>query len=233
MTRVIGLISGTSVDGIDSALVDISGSESDLKVELLGSAIYPFPADLRSQILAVCGGSVLSMAELAELDDAIAIEFSKAALTIQQKYGKADLIGSHGQTVYHRPPKERESGRRERINSRGSSGEIARKSTLTAQNTLGYSLQLGRGALIAHLTGIPTISNFRAADIAVGGQGAPLVPIVDACLLSHPTYNRCIQNLGGIGNVTYLPCRGVGAGEQGGQRGGGEGGQRRWGGWGG
>lgn len=209
MTRVIGLISGTSVDGIDAALVDISGSESDLKVELVGSAIYPFPADLRSQILAVCGGSVLSMAELAELDDAIAIEFSKAALTIQEKYGKADLIGSHGQTVYHRPPKERESGRRERIESRGSSGEIAPKSTLTAQNTLGYSLQLGRGALIAHLTGIPTVSNFRAADIAVGGQGAPLVPIVDACLLSHPTYNRCIQNLGGIGNVTYLPCRGV------------------------
>ena len=212
MTRVIGLISGTSVDGIDAALVDISGSESDLKVELLGSAISPYPADLRSQILAVCGGSALSMAELAELDDAIAIEFSKAALTIQDKYGMADLIGSHGQTVYHRPPKERESGDIERLEGRGSRGEISLASKLKAQNTLGYSLQLGRGALIAHLTGISTVSNFRAADIAVGGQGAPVVPIVDACLLSHPTYNRCIQNLGGIGNVTYLPCRAVGDG---------------------
>ncbi|HLO47697.1 MAG TPA: anhydro-N-acetylmuramic acid kinase, partial [Kamptonema sp.] len=194
MTRVIGLISGTSVDGIDAALVDISGTENDLNVELLGAGTYSYPRDLRSQILAVCGGSVLNMAEFAELDDAIAIEFAKAALTIQENYGKAELIGSHGQTVYHRPPRKQES-----------EGEFGADSTLKARNILGYSLQLGRGALIAHLTGIPTVSNFRAADIAAGGQGAPLVPIVDACLLSHPTYNRCIQNLGGIGNVTYLP----------------------------
>jgi len=197
MVCVIGLISGTSVDGIDAALVNISGTKRDLKVELLGGMTYPYSADLRSQILAVCGGSSLSMAEMAELDDAIALEFSQAALTIQDKYGKAELIGSHGQTVYHRPPK-----------NQGNTGEIAAKSRLEAGNHLGYSLQLGRGALIAHLTGITTVSNFRVADIAAGGQGAPLVPIVDACLLSHPTYHRCVQNLGGIGNVTYLPRTG-------------------------
>ncbi|OCR02340.1 anhydro-N-acetylmuramic acid kinase [Oscillatoriales cyanobacterium USR001] len=194
MVRAIGLISGTSVDGIDAALVDISGTKRDLKVELVGGITYPYPADLRSQILAVCSGSSLNMAELAQLDDAIAIEFSQAALTIQDKYGKAELIGSHGQTVYHRPPKNHQTTK-----------EITTELRLETQNTLGYSLQLGRGALIAYLTGITTVSNFRVADIAAGGQGAPLVSIVDAYLLRHPTYNRCVQNLGGIGNVTYLP----------------------------
>jgi anhydro-N-acetylmuramic acid kinase len=80
-------------------------------------------------------------------------------------------------------------------------------SLLIPNSRLGYSLQIGRGALIAHLTGITTVSNFRVADIAVGGQGAPLVPRVDAYLLSHPQEGRCIQNLGGIGNVAYIPQR--------------------------
>jgi anhydro-N-acetylmuramic acid kinase len=192
--RVIGLISGTSVDGIDAALVEISGTTHDLQVDLLAGATYPYPAALRSQILAVCGGKALSMAELAELDDAIAWAFAEAALQIQSGHPAADLIGSHGQTVFHRPPaSERESDE---------SGEPP-----PLKSRLGYSLQLGRGALIANLTGITTISNFRAADIAVGGQGAPMVPPVDACLLRHERLNRCIQNIGGIGNVAYLPAK--------------------------
>jgi len=177
--KVIGLISGTSVDGIDAALVEISGSTNDLKVDLIAGETYPYPDELRSQILAVCGGAALSMAEFAALDDAIAQAFAQAALSIQSGHPAADLIGSHGQTVYHRPP----------------------------STHLGYSLQLGRGALIADLTQINTISNFRAADIAAGGQGAPLVPPVDVCLLGHAIYNRCVQNIGGIGNVAYLPAR--------------------------
>ncbi|MEZ2233828.1 anhydro-N-acetylmuramic acid kinase [Microcoleus sp.] len=180
MTRVIGLISGTSVDGIDAALVDVVGSQTDLKIELLAGNTFPYSPDLRSQILSVCGGAALSMAQLAALDDAIAQEFATAALTIQAKYDRAELIGSHGQTVYHRP---------------------------AGKGEMGYSLQLGRGALMAALTGITTVSNFRSADIAAGGQGAPLVPIVDAYLLAQPNLNLCIQNLGGIGNVTYLPSR--------------------------
>ncbi|MEG3920208.1 anhydro-N-acetylmuramic acid kinase [Microcoleus sp. T3_A4] len=190
MTRVIGLISGTSVDGIDAALVDVVGSQTDLKVQLVAGKTFPYPANLRSQILSVCSGSALSMAELAELDDAIAQEFATAALTIQAEYDIAELIGSHGQTVYHRP-----------------AGKAQKHS---AGGLMGYSLQLGRGALIAELTGITTVSNFRSADIAAGGQGAPLVPIVDACLLAEPNISLCIQNLGGIGNVTYLPARGKG-----------------------
>lgn len=178
--RVIGLISGTSVDGIDAVLVEITGREWDLEVKLLAGRTYPYPAGLRERILGVCAGDALSMAELASLDDAIAAAFADAAFRIQADHQNAQLIGSHGQTVYHRPPD-------------------------TTPHHLGYSLQLGRGTLIAHLTNITTVSNFRVADIAVGGQGAPLVPKVDVCLLSHPQRHRCIQNLGGIGNVTYLP----------------------------
>ena len=105
MTRVIGLMSGTSVDGIDAALVDIAGTDSDLKVEFLAGATYPYPAALREQVLAVCGGAAVSMAHLAELDDAIALAFAQAAQEIQIGHAPAQLIGSHGQTVYHRPPK--------------------------------------------------------------------------------------------------------------------------------
>lgn len=186
MTRVIGLISGTSVDGIDAALVDITGTELDLKVELIKGETYPYPEQLSQQIMAVCGGAAIAMAELAQLDDAIAHSFAQAALNIQKDLSSAEFIGSHGQNIYHRP-----------------GGEIGGQGKIS----LGYSLQIGRGDLIARLTGIPTISNFRVADVAAGGQGAPLVPKVDAYLLSHPEKSRCVQNLGGIGNLAYLPAR--------------------------
>ncbi|MEH2143357.1 anhydro-N-acetylmuramic acid kinase [Nostoc sp.] len=202
-TRVIGLISGTSVDGIDTALVEISGTELDIKIELLAGATYPYPAELRERILAVGAGVAISMAELAEIDDAIAQVFAQAAQNIQIGHQPATLIGSHGQTVYHRPPGGAgEQGRRQILIS-----DLAgAKQQLSANSTpLGYSLQLGRGALIANLTGITTVSNFRVADIAIGGHGAPLVPRVDAYLLSHPEEGRCIQNIGGIGNVAYIP----------------------------
>jgi anhydro-N-acetylmuramic acid kinase len=178
--KVIGLMSGTSVDGIDAALVEITGTTLDLRVELLAGETYPYPDSLRSQILAVCGGAKLAMVELAALDDDIAACFAQAAISIQDRAGRdrAEAIGSHGQTVFHRPK--------------------------TAES-MGYSLQIGRGELIAAIAQITTIDNFRAADIAAGGQGAPLVPKPDAYLLSDPIEHRCIQNIGGIGNVTYLP----------------------------
>ncbi|MBW4577357.1 MAG: anhydro-N-acetylmuramic acid kinase [Aphanothece sp. CMT-3BRIN-NPC111] len=187
MKRVIGLMSGTSADGIDAALVEVGGTDIDLKVKLLAGTTYPYPATLREQILEVCAGASLSMAEFAQLDDAIAIQFAQAALAIQNGNTPAQLIGSHGQTVYHRPPH--------------------------TQNELGfqmgYSLQLGRGALIAQLTNIQTVDNFRAADLAAGGHAAPLVPKIDAYTLGDATRHRCIQNIGGIGNVAYLPARSV------------------------
>ena len=176
---VIGLMSGTSVDGIDAALIEVTGAEKDLQVTLLQGETFAYPDKLRQKILAVCAGQGISIAELADLDDAIATQFALAAQQIQIKHQPAELIGSHGQTIFHRPP--------------------------ALDKTLGYSLQIGRGDLIARLTGIKTICNFRNADIAVGGEGAPLVPKIDACLLSHPTKTRAVQNLGGIGNVAYLP----------------------------
>ncbi|AVH72732.1 anhydro-N-acetylmuramic acid kinase [Nostoc sp. 'Lobaria pulmonaria (5183) cyanobiont'] len=207
-TRVIGLISGTSVDGIDAALVEISGTELDLKVELLAGATYPYPAELRERILAIGAGVAISMAELAEIDDAIAQVFAQAAQNIQIGHQPATLIGSHGQTVYHRPPKEGAGEQGSRVREMLTTHGLNPSYSLTALGTpLGYSLQLGRGALIAHLTNIATVSNFRVADIAIGGHGAPLVPRIDAYLLSHPQEGRCIQNIGGIGNVAYIPPR--------------------------
>lgn len=204
MTRVIGLISGTSVDGIDAALVDISGTDNDLKVELIAGETYPYPEQLKKQILAVCGGAAISMAELAQLDDAIALAFAEVAQNIQINHAPAQLIGSHGQTIFHRPPREQGS---RGAGERGSRGAEVQGSRGDNRRLLGYSLQIGRGAVIAQITGIPTVVNFRAADIAAGGQGAPLVPKVDAYLLSDSQESRCIQNIGGIGNVAYLPPR--------------------------
>ncbi|BBD64276.1 hypothetical protein NIES4072_20620 [Nostoc commune NIES-4072] len=204
-TRVIGLISGTSVDGIDAALVEISGTELDLKIELLAGATYPYPIELRERILAVGAGVAISMAELAEIDDAIAQVFAQAAQNIQIGHQPATLIGSHGQTVYHRPPADRRIGNTTTPNSPLLSTDAINR--VSAHSLLGYSLQLGRGELITYITGITTVSNFRVADIAIGGHGAPLVPRVDAYLLSHPEEGRCIQNIGGIGNVAYIPPR--------------------------
>lgn len=183
--RVIGLISGTSVDGIDSVIASIQGSGYDLQVQVLGGQTWPYPAAMRQQALAVGAGEPISMAALAELDEAIARQFAQAAQALIAQHGPVDLIGSHGQTVFHRP--------RDRA-------------ARSPHPALAYSVQLGRGDLIAALTQVPTVSNFRQADIAAGGEGAPLVPPVDLALLSHPTRTRCVQNIGGIGNVALLPA---------------------------
>lgn len=184
--RVVGLISGTSVDGIDAALVDVGGQGYDLTVSLIDGLTWPYPAELQQQILALCAGEAVSLETLARLDDAVAHSFADAAQALMAQAGPAELVASHGQTVFHRP---------------------VGRPTLMRQGTfhLGYTLQLGRGAVLAQRVGLPTISDFRQADIEAGGEGAPLAPVLDLCLLSHPTERRCVQNLGGIGNVAYLP----------------------------
>ncbi len=171
-------MSGTSVDGIDAALTEVSGAGYTVSAKLLQGITYPYTDEVRSQILAICANEPITLAALAELDDAITQHFVAAIQALDVELSTVKLIGSHGQTLYHRPPQT---------------------------NALGYTLQLGRGDLIAHSTGCPTVSNFRIADIALGGQGAPLVPMIDACLLSQPHKALAVQNIGGIGNVTYLP----------------------------
>ncbi|WP_019500421.1 anhydro-N-acetylmuramic acid kinase [Pseudanabaena sp. PCC 6802] len=180
----IGLISGTSVDGIDAALVKIFDTEGALKVELLAGETIAYDPALRAEILAVCAEQPRTIAQICQLDDAIASAFATAALQLMQASQiQPDFIGSHGQTVFHRPPL--------------TTGDRVR---------LGYSVQLGRGAVIANLTGLKTVSDFRTADIEAGGQGAPMVSILDWLLLKHPTKITCVQNIGGISNVTYLPA---------------------------
>jgi anhydro-N-acetylmuramic acid kinase len=175
----IGLMSGTSVDGIDAALVEISDRNDHLETNLIAGHTYPYPDDLRIEIFAVCAGAPRSLQQICELDDRIAHCFAEAAIAISEKSDRRpDLIGSHGQTVFHRPP---------------------------VAEQIGYTVQLGRGAVIAELTGIKTVSDFRVADIEAGGHGAPLVPMIDTLLLSHPTKYRVCQNIGGISNLTYLP----------------------------
>ena len=182
---VVGLMSGTSVDGIDAALVEISDRQDSLETNLIAGHTYAYPDDLRTEILSVCAGEPRSLQQICELDDRIAASFAQAAIAIMAKGDRPpDLIASHGQTVFHRPPNFKKEEHKTK---------------------LGYSVQLGRGAVITELTGIKTISDFRTADIESEGQGAPLLPRIDALLLTDPQKYRACQNIGGISNVTFLP----------------------------
>jgi anhydro-N-acetylmuramic acid kinase len=168
---VVGLMSGTSVDGIDAALVRLSGSGRETEAELLRFEAVSWPDSLRDRILAVSHGTG-TPEELNRLNFEVAEQFAVAARAVSD--GKPlDAVGSHGQTVSH-------------------VGGVA-------------TLQLGSPAVLARRLGCVVVSDFRSADIALGGQGAPLVPFADWCLLVHDARSRAIQNIGGIGNVTFLP----------------------------
>jgi anhydro-N-acetylmuramic acid kinase len=172
MTRVAGLISGTSLDGIDVAIVDISGRA----IATVAHASISYPAALRQRILAASNADTHT-GEISRLNFEIGEKFAEAlARTCRRKQvplTSVQLIGSHGQTVYHEH----------------------------RRNTL----QLGEGAVIAEHTGIPVVSDFRTADIAAGGAGAPLVPFLDYRAFRHPRRGRIALNLGGIANVTIIP----------------------------
>jgi anhydro-N-acetylmuramic acid kinase len=185
--HVLGMMSGTSADGIDSALVKISGAPPHLKIKLLGHTKKDFPPAIRKEILRVAEQNPLTPAEFSQLHARLGQIYAEAAIGACKKFRispkKVDLIGNHGQTIFHK-------------------GQPT--SFLGAKTA--STLQLGDGSLIANLTGITTVSDFRPADIALGGQGAPLVPFADYALFRHAKLGRVALNIGGIANITVIPA---------------------------
>ncbi len=181
--KIIGLMSGTSVDGIDAALVEVTGNAVQTGWQLLAFETYPYEAPTRRKILRACHPETSDVRMICELNFELGRLFARAVIHLVQSAGHRlddiDLIGSHGHTLYHQPP----------------SAHAGEPSTL----------QIGEPAVIAQETGIPTVADFRVADVAVGGEGAPLVPYVDFLLFRKQGIVRALQNIGGIGNVTYLP----------------------------
>ena len=176
----LGLMSGTSADGIDAVIAEIAGRGRGLCARVLEHTHQPFRPALRQHILHVCLHGTVT--EICELNFLLGEHFARAALAAirQAKLAPRDIaaIGSHGQTIHHLP------------NAR-----------------LPSTLQIGEPAVIAERTGITTVADFRVRDMAAGGQGAPLVPFADWVLFTDRTRPRIVQNIGGIGNLTFLPPR--------------------------
>jgi anhydro-N-acetylmuramic acid kinase len=184
---VVGLMSGTSLDGIDAALVKISGSHSGEKVDLVHSIQLPFSKSLKTRLLTLCDPNEVTVEDISVMNVLLGEMFAEAALqVIDEADVKRDeilLIGSHGQTIFHQPVPQRIEGR-----------------------MITSTLQIGDISVIAEKTGIPVAGDFRPRDMAAGGQGAPLVPFADYDLFKEQEIGRVLVNIGGIANITVLPA---------------------------
>ena len=180
--HVLGLMSGTSADGVDAVLVELSGSAEHPRWTMVRSASLDYPASTRQLILAVGQGEAKTASSLLNLSETIT-KIQAAAARQCDPEGQAQLVGCHGQTLWHRPPENLETG----------------------ELQPGASWQMLQAPLLAQLLRRPVIFDFRAADLALGGQGAPLVPKADAALLGRTKGWRALLNLGGIANLTLIP----------------------------
>ncbi len=197
---VLGMMSGTSADGIDTALVKISGAPPSLRINLLSHTNQNFPPAIRKEILRVAEQNPLTPGEFSQLHSRLGHIYAEAALAACKKFHispeKIDLIGNHGQTIFHQGPGVSSSG----------AAPFVFKGAGVVSSTIPSTLQLGDGSIVANLTGITTVSDFRPADMALGGQGAPLVPFADYALYRHKTLGRISLNIGGIANITVIPA---------------------------
>jgi anhydro-N-acetylmuramic acid kinase len=185
--RVIGIMSGTSADGIDAALVRIDGAPPAITAKFEAHHRASFPDSVRRAILRIANGAAATSEEISQLNFLLGEEFARAAMAACQRWrvplASIDLIGSHGQTIYHQ-------------------GDATR---FLSARAVASTLQIGEPSIIAVRTGVPTIADFRPADMAAGGQGAPLVPFVDYLLYREESRGRVALNIGGIANVTVIP----------------------------
>lgn len=185
--RVVGIMSGTSVDGIDAAVVEIAGRSGSIRVKQLAFLNRPYPPAVRRQIFALFQPEEATVDKVGYMNFLLGELYAEAAQAVVQEAGlrpeEVDLIGSHGQTIWHAPvPQDRDG------------------------YPIRYTVQIGEGAVIAARTGIPTVSDFRVADMAWGGQGAPLVPFTEYLLYRREKETVLLQNIGGIGNLTVIPA---------------------------
>ncbi len=192
---VAGVMSGTSADGINVALVRIDSvgeppigrsprGQNASSLSLIAHAEYPFPAPVRRAVLAMMNAESARVSDLARLNFLLGELYADAVKrTTRQQRVKLDLIGCHGQTLYHQGRAERYLGHK-----------------------LAVTWQTGEGAVLAARLGVPVVSDFRTADMAVGGKGAPLVPFLDYSLYRDPRIGRIAQNIGGIANLTAIPA---------------------------
>lgn len=200
---VAGVMSGTSADGVDVALVKISGSAArdferetprghgreqtfpQVSFQLVGHIGHAYPKNLRRAILSAMNAESARVADLARLNFLLGEVYAEAVESAQRKFrAKADLVGCHGQTLFHQGEPQNFLGRR-----------------------LAVTWQTGEGAVIAARLGVPVVSDFRPADMAAGGKGAPLVPFFDYLFFRNPRVGRVVQNIGGIANLTAIPAK--------------------------
>lgn len=184
----VGLMSGTSVDGIDAAVVQISGFPGEpLHVNLIAFENTAYPTKVREDIFSLFDPAKATVDRIGSMNVVLGELYAEAALSVIAKAGldpgEIEVIGSHGQTIYHAPHFEHNNG-----------------------YNVHYTVQIGEGAVISARTGIPCVSDFRAADMAVGGQGAPLVPFTEYLLYREVHRTLLLQNIGGIGNITVIPA---------------------------